>query len=93
MIKTRTNSKEATTDSRLSGKVALVTGGSRGIGAGIVKRLDVRSSECVHRRQCSFETSRLLSKAGFHRENQIAVVLDLGCSTLLSRCNETPPLD
>ena len=39
MMETKTNSEEATTASRLSGKVALVIGGSRGIGASIVTRL------------------------------------------------------
>src|SRR2546423_1797419 len=39
MNQRRTKNKEATGMSCLSGKVALVKGGSRGIGAGIVKRL------------------------------------------------------
>jgi 3-oxoacyl-[acyl-carrier protein] reductase len=79
MNQTTTNNEGATLVSRLSGKVALVTGGSRGIGAGIVKRLAREKADVVFTFLKEKEAAdSVVKKASTNGSRVIAIQADSG---------------
>ena len=84
------NNKEASTVSRLSGKVALVTGGSRGIGASIVKRLAREKADVAFTFLKENDAAdSVVKQAGTNGNRVIAMQADSGNARELTKAVET----
>src|SRR5438045_3005928 len=87
---TRTNNEEAGAVSRLSGKVALVTGGSRGIGASIVKRLAREKADVAFTFLKENDAAdSVVKQAGTNGNRVIAMQADSGNARELTKAVET----